>query len=230
MRTFLVDDNHIPIDMRTYNPNPNSTSLISIVDYNIPDGYNLYDVTFHSDTVHTLLTSKPDAVNDWLTDTLHLHQPHPFIIALHLESQPNNNHQPATLHLCVDRRCVIYQLAHAQFIPFHLSSFLRDPNHTFIGVGIDAHAARLLEILNLPVANCVDLRSLAADVLGDEAMTAASLTTLARRVLGKDVEKPESVARSSWDRVRLTAEQVKYATVDAFACYEIGRRLYCNAF
>jgi hypothetical protein len=51
---------------------------------------------------------------------------------------------------------------------------------------------------------------------------------LAERVLGKIVEKPQRITRSRWDNPWLNADQVKYATVDAYVSFEIGRRLYSN--
>lgn len=77
------------------------------------------------------------------------------------------------------------------------------------------------------MANYVELRNLAAQVLGDrEILRSSELKTLAECLLGKIVEKPHNVSMSRWDSQLLTAHQVKYATLDAFVSSEIGRRLY----
>lgn len=76
------------------------------------------------------------------------------------------------------------------------------------------------------MANFVDLRNLAADVLNDREMLRTGIKSLAQRVMGKSIQKPKRVSMSRWDNVWLNAEQVKYATVDAFVSFEIGRRLY----
>jgi hypothetical protein len=77
------------------------------------------------------------------------------------------------------------------------------------------------------VANFVDLRSLAAEKLHDqEILRTTGIKTLAERVLGKVVEKPQSVVMSRWDSPWLNDDQVKYATLNAYAAFEIGRRLY----
>lgn len=58
----------------------------------------------------------------------------------------------------------------------------------------------------------------------------AGLKTLARTVLGKEMEKPKWVTRSSWDNRWLTPDQVQYACIDAYVSFEIGRVLNASAF
>ncbi|KAL3637095.1 hypothetical protein CASFOL_019394 [Castilleja foliolosa] len=58
----------------------------------------------------------------------------------------------------------------------------------------------------------------------------AGLKTLARTVLGREVEKPNAVTMSGWDNRWLTPDQVQYACVDAFVSFEIGRILNASAF
>ena len=43
--------------------------------------------------------------------------------------------------------------------------------------------------------------------------------------MGLEVQKPKWITMSKWDNRCLTAEQVQYATVDAFLSYEIRRKL-----
>ncbi|PNY01633.1 werner syndrome-like exonuclease-like protein [Trifolium pratense] len=57
-------------------------------------------------------------------------------------------------------------------------------------------------------------------------MLRTGIKSLAVRVIGKSVQKPKKVSMSRWDNPWLYADQVKYATVDAFVSFEIGRRLY----
>lgn len=76
----------------------------------------------------------------------------------------------------------------------------------------------------LRVGNVVDLRELT----GKE-MKNAGLKTLAKEVLGKEVEKPKKVSMSRWDNACLTLAQVQYACLDAFLSFEIGRSLTATA-
>ncbi|XP_028215188.1 uncharacterized protein LOC114397321 [Glycine soja] len=100
-----------------------------------------------------------------------------------------------------------------------------DPIITFVGVGIREDVEKLLKDYNLNVVNVRDLRSFAAEKLGDLGLKRAGLKSLALRGMGLEVAKPKRVTRSRWDNPWLTAEQVQYAAVDAFLSYETGRRL-----
>lgn len=65
-------------------------------------------------------------------------------------------------------------------------------------------------------------------MFNDRDMLRTGIKTLAQRVLGKVVEKPQRITRSRWDNQWLNEDQVKYATIDAYVSFEIGRRLYSN--
>ncbi|XP_054790250.1 3'-5' exonuclease-like [Prosopis cineraria] len=132
----------------------------------------------------------------------------------------------AIFQLCVGPRCLIFQILHAPNIPQSLISFLGNANHKFVGVGIEEDVEKLVCDYDLSVATYVDLRDLAADKLGDEDLKKSGLKTLALRVLEKEIEKPKSISRSRWDNPWLNSEQVKYACIDAFISFEVGRLLY----
>ncbi|KAG8372270.1 hypothetical protein BUALT_Bualt12G0048900 [Buddleja alternifolia] len=69
-------------------------------------------------------------------------------------------------------------------------------------------------------------RDKAVDVYDLARLKNAGLKELASYVLSEeDVEKPRRVTMSNWDERWLTAEQVKYACVDAYLSYEIGWKL-----
>ncbi|KAK8466488.1 LOW QUALITY PROTEIN: hypothetical protein PHAVU_008G109900 [Phaseolus vulgaris] len=210
-----------PRRMGNYNPNPTRRLDNS--------HRNLYNVTFHSDTILTLLTSNPSESIPG-SDILRRHRRRStLLIGLDIEWRPNfrrgMNNPVATLQLCVGRRCLVFQILHAPFIPASLVSFLGDAKHTFVGVGIQGDVQKLLEDCSLRVANFVDLRSLAVEKLSDRMLNTAGLKTLGLRVLGVAVDKPKKITKSRWDNVLLSAEQVQYAAVDAFVSFEIGRRL-----
>ncbi|RDX68590.1 Werner Syndrome-like exonuclease, partial [Mucuna pruriens] len=222
----LVDENGTRMSSR--NATSNRVARISVVDHFLPyDTHNLYDVTFHTNTIHTLLTSDPSFVDTWLSNNTHSRSG--LMVGLDIEWRPNtqrNMDNPvATLQLCVGPHCLVFQILHSPSVPPSLVSFLADPNVTFLGVGINADVEKLLEDYNLHVASVRDLSSLAAEKLGDRELNRAGLKTLGLRVLGLEVEKPQRISRSRWDNPWLTAQQVQYATVDAFLSYEIGRRL-----
>jgi ribonuclease D len=204
---------------------------VSIFDHQLPnDSHNLYDVSFYSDNIHTLVTQTPSMVSTWLVETYQIHQsrPHRLIVGLDVEWRPSfNSYQNpvATLQLCVDSRCLIFQLIHAPTIPTSLVNFLGDASVTFVGVGIESDVERLLEDYGLGVANAVDLRVLAAEELGVTELRNAGLKGLVMEVLGKELTKPKRVTMSRWDNMWLSHAQVQYACLDAFLSSEIGKCL-----
>ncbi|KAK7395694.1 hypothetical protein VNO78_16260 [Psophocarpus tetragonolobus] len=111
------------------------------------------------------------------------------------------------------------------YIGYNNLVIIIDPNHTFVGVGIEDDAQKLLEDCSLRVANILELRSLAVEKLLDPALKTYGLKTLCLRVLGLQMEKPKKISRSKWDNLWLTPEQVHYAAIDAFVSFEIARRL-----
>ncbi|KAK4268667.1 hypothetical protein QN277_025287 [Acacia crassicarpa] len=186
---------------------------IAIVDHALPyDTHNLYDVTFYTQNIQTLLTSSPSMVDSWLSETCNLHSlPQPLIVGLDVEWRPNfqrNMDNPvAILQLCVGSRCLIFQILHAPNIPQSLINFLGNSNHTFVGVGIEEDVEKLVCDYELSVATFVDLRDLAFDKLGDKELKKSGIKTLARRVLDKEIDKPKVISRSRWDNMWLTPEQ-----------------------
>ncbi|XP_022015076.1 Werner syndrome ATP-dependent helicase homolog, partial [Helianthus annuus] len=131
----------------------------------------------------------------------------------------------ATLQLCVGRRCLIFQLLYAPYIPQSLVNFLRNPNYTFTVVGIKSDVGKLVEDYNLVVARIAELTTLAANAYGVRKFKYAGLKSLTEEVLGKEVLKPKRITMSRWDNQWLTRPQVAYACIDAFLSFEIGRVL-----
>ncbi|CAN0891046.1 3'-5' exonuclease [Linum grandiflorum] len=209
-------------------------ATISIVDHRLPDDtHNLYDVTFFTDEIQTLLTQSPAPLHQWLLETTQQQQSSgssvAVVVGLDVEWRPNfsrNHNNPiATLQLCVGGRCVIFQLIHSPSIPQSLFDFLQSKDFVFVGVGIESDVEKLVEDYGLMVGNSLDLRGLAAEKLGDKALKNSGLKQLAREVLGKEIEKPKRVSMSRWDNIWLTPLQVQYACIDAFLSYKIGDTL-----
>ncbi|PIN25008.1 DNA helicase [Handroanthus impetiginosus] len=196
--------------------------------------FNAYDVVFFNHVIYTTVTHDPSTVSQWIYDVSSLYG-HRLIVGLDVEWRPNstrhNQNPAATLQLCVGRCCLIYQLLHSPYFPFQLYQFLSHSNHTFVGVDVKSDLKKLHRDHRIGYnAKAVDLRGLAADAYKKKDLKKAGMKTLARIVLGKEMEKPKSVIMSSWDNRWLTQEQVQYACVDSFVSYEIGRKLNASAF
>ncbi|XP_057770456.1 3'-5' exonuclease-like [Salvia miltiorrhiza] len=210
---------------------------ITIVDHELPyDTHNTYDVIFFGESVFTTLTCDPTIASQWISEVEAVHRRgiDQIIVGLDVEWRPSFNryvHNPAaTLQLCVGHRCLIFQLIHSPFVPPSLVAFLANPRYTFVGIGIAADLEKLEEDYEFGFnTNTVDLRELAAARYERRDLKNSGLKSLAALVLGKDVQKPKSITMSRWDNQWLTPTQVRYACVDAFVCFEIGRVLNASS-
>ncbi|OIT22709.1 PREDICTED: Werner Syndrome-like exonuclease [Nicotiana attenuata] len=192
--------------------------------------YDLFDVYFHSDTIKTTVTSDPEIVTQWISETeSSLHDRRHLIVGLDVEWRPsfhrNQQFKVATLQLCVDRRCLIFQLLYCSSIPDSLVSFLSNGDYTFVGVGVENDVEKLVEDHDLSVSNMVDLRALAADAYEMSNLKTAGLKELCNVVLGREIEKPRHITMGRWDSEWLSLDQIKYACVDAFVSFEIAKHL-----
>jgi hypothetical protein len=200
------------------------------------DGH--YVVSFDEDAIRTTLADSGDVVDAWLGEIYHVHRRrlHRLVIGLDVEWRPPssyygyyyNSHPPpvALLQICVGRRCLVFQILHADYIPDSLFDFFADDRFTFVGVGVHDDLAKLRAGYGLEAACAEDLRALAADELGNPALRSAGLQALVWEVMGVQMEKPYRVRVSAWDARNLSYDQLKYACVDAFVSFEVGRRLY----
>ncbi|KAG8372182.1 hypothetical protein BUALT_Bualt12G0039800 [Buddleja alternifolia] len=213
---------------------------IDIVEHHSPDSspdgrQQTYDVSFFGDTIVTTVTADPDAATEWiiLAEAINL-DADPVIVGLDVEWRPpfsQRRNPVAVLQICVGDRCLVYQIIHAHYIPDVLRDFFFNDSYTFVGVGVKSDLEKLVADYEVGRhANAVELGKAAADAYGRSELQTAGLKELARVVLGKNVEKPRRVTLSNWDERWLTAEQVKYACVDAFVSYEIGRMLNASFY
>lgn len=197
----------------------------------LDNSHKLYSVKFTQVSISTLVTHSPSYVDMWIYDTERiLHgRPHPLVVGLDVEWLPNrtkNTQNPvATIQLCVEHRCLIFQILHSPVVPYSLLNFLGNPSYIFTGVGINEDVKKLMKDYYLVVARTADLRSLAAEGYRERELENSGLKKLARRIFGWELNKAKIITISSWDNQWLTPEQVKYACIDAFLSFEIGKFL-----
>nr|CAB3474183.1 unnamed protein product [Digitaria exilis] len=181
-----------------------------------------YEVSFDEDVILTMLADSGDAVDSWLDEIYRVHRRrlHRLVVGLDVEWRPASYYDYSTppvalLQICVGRRCLVFQILHADYIPDSLFDFLADKRNVHDDV------AKLRAGYGLRVGRAKDLRSLAAHELENPALRPAGLQALVW-----EMQKPHHVRVSAWDSRYLSYEQLKYACVDAFASFEVGRRLY----
>ncbi|RLN23664.1 hypothetical protein C2845_PM07G05130 [Panicum miliaceum] len=195
------------------------------------DTYDTDVVMDDGTVIRTTVTSSGDAVEAFLREVVGTHGQH-LLVGIDTEWRvvaPEDGRRPkhkmAVLQLCVGRRGLVFQILHADRVPAALGDFLACPGHRFLGVAVDGDVRRLAEDCGLAVANAVELRRVAAEALARPELRDAGLKALAREVMGVHVDKPKRLTMSKWEERRLLAEQVRYACIDAFVSYEIGRLL-----
>lgn len=203
-----------------------AAAAISITDSTPNPNNDLFDVTFNTHLIKTTVTADPTVISTWISavrTTVHHHH----LIGLDIEWRPNtsrySDNPAATLQLCAGPTltCLIIQLLHCPSpLPKSLFEFLADERYTFVGVGIDTDAEKLVGDYELSVKKSVDLASLEVD-----GRRKLGLKEMARVVMGVEIAKPKSVTMSRWDCGWLSYQQIQYACVDAFLSFEIGRRL-----
>ncbi|OWM73109.1 Werner Syndrome-like exonuclease [Punica granatum] len=192
-----------------------------------------HTVTFYHDVINTRVTNDPSEVERWINVMEYIHQGnlHKLVVGLDLEWRPNltgdraQDNPVALIQLCVGHQCLIFQVLWASSVPDSLRTFMGNPRYTFVGVGIAEDARKLRSTYWLNIEHIVDLRTRAFSMFRDERFFSVSLKDLAEIVLHKVLEKPMEVTLSRWDNKRLSFSQVKYACLDAFVCFELGRYL-----
>lgn len=196
-------------------------------------GHGRYIVELDEDRIHTTLTASGDVVDEWLSLICRIHRRRldHLVVGLDVEWRPSLSRgvapgPVALLQICVGRRCLVFQILRADYVPDSLFYFLADARFTFVGVGVQGDVDKLRAHHGLEVHNWVDLRYLAAEQLGMPALKRAGLQDVAWEVMGVWPDKPHHVRVSAWDAPRLTREQLQYACADAFVSFEVGRRLY----
>nr|XP_020163474.1 Werner Syndrome-like exonuclease [Aegilops tauschii subsp. strangulata] len=175
------------------------------------EGYNT-DVLMDDGTmIHTTVTSSSLDVQRFIEE---VQGSQIRIAGLDAEWRPNRTrgaqqYPIAVLQLCVDRRCLVYQIIHGTGIPISLCSFLYLSGFTFVGVGIADDAKRLRDEYSLLVSNAVDLRELAANSSHRPRpeLRRAGLKDLALAVMGPRIAKPPEVTMSDWEAPSLSRER-----------------------
>ncbi|KAJ3684946.1 hypothetical protein LUZ61_014110 [Rhynchospora tenuis] len=176
-------------------------------------------------TIEATVTKSGDEAVKWIDNILHSCSI--LVVGLNIKCRiwfnGNREARPVVLlQLCVGRRCLIFQLL---FSDTKLRNFLGDDRYQFVGVGVKENAEKLYQWYGLNVGSCEDLRDLAAKKTGQLDMRYWDLQSLAREFMGVCIEKPRWVCLSNWSRYMLETEQIEYAALDAFASFEVGRKL-----
>ncbi|WJX23375.1 hypothetical protein P8452_12585 [Trifolium repens] len=205
----------------------------SIVDRDRFYNHRDYTVNLHGNEIKVTVTAVASVVRKWLNAALffrrrYIHQ-NRLIVGLGVQWTPGGRDPPAdTLQLCIGRRCLIFQLAHANYIPTNLRNFLRNADNTFVGFWNHSDRRKLESSVDeiKMYRDPLDLRLYAeADEDDDENLARASVDEIVKKCLGYEIELSGEIGRSDWDDKVLSDEQVVYASVDAYCAFQIGKNV-----
>ncbi|GAB2218658.1 hypothetical protein Drorol1_Dr00001884 [Drosera rotundifolia] len=175
-------------------------------------------VTYVGESIETTITDKAAVIDQWWKPTYN----------------PWTSNKAATLHLCIDAKCIIVQLFYVDYIPQTLKSFCSNPNFIFVGVEVQDDVAKLRQKYGLFYARNKDIRDHAMTLWPMKWYRRLGLKAIALDVVGLYMEKPLHVCRSNcsgsasfpnWEVRELSYDQIEYACIDAYVSYRIGRKL-----
>lgn len=164
-----------------------------------PPPENTLDVFMDGDAVviRTTITLSHYLATQFINEIAREHHEGGVLI-VGIDTEWREDHEPddkkcykvVVLQLCVNRRCLVFQLYQASNeVPRELAEFLADAGVRFVGIGVDGGVRRLANECNLRVACTVDLSDAAAAVLGRPQLARAGLKSLALIVMGTRMEK-----------------------------------------
>ncbi|MED6185601.1 hypothetical protein PIB30_058739 [Stylosanthes scabra] len=184
-----------------------------------------YTISYDGKSIETTVTDKATIVDQWVQGINLQYPPNSsVIVGLGIEESPTKS-KSATLHLCIDDKCLILQLFHIVDFPLFLKNFLMNPNLYFVGVGV-AH-----KIYNLKYEYDIHCGGVHADIkkLAMEKwpgrFNKPGLKDLAKELLGLSMKKPKLVSMSNWENRVLSIAQVEYGCIHAYVSSKIGSML-----
>ncbi|KAL5795760.1 hypothetical protein ACOSQ2_000580 [Xanthoceras sorbifolium] len=190
---------------------------------------NTRSISFSGKIIETTVTDKGSVADAWVSYIRSTYGGQKIIVGLDSEWRPNTNpdldNTTAVLQLCVDAKCLIFQMFYVDYIPESLKNFLSDPNVTFVGVEVARDVAKLRNEYGLNCSSIADFRELNMIRYPIAFYRKPGLKDVARLVVGLDMPKPKHVCRSDWQSRALDDMQIEYACIDAYASFKIGHKL-----
>ncbi|KAF2321810.1 hypothetical protein GH714_002910 [Hevea brasiliensis] len=133
---------------------------------------SIHDIQYYGDHIFTTVTAAAVVVDEWIANTMHIHKrelselliavdtewcmPTPLTLnGACLPNQMDTNKLPSFNH--VGKRCLIFQLYHADDIPPSLIQFLGNKKFKFVGKRVWNDACKLFEDYELLVAHTKDV-------------------------------------------------------------------------
>ncbi|KAK1272536.1 hypothetical protein QJS04_geneDACA022302 [Acorus gramineus] len=187
---------------------------------------------FDTEHIATVVTASSVQASLWVNKFLYAYKdndnndddPTRFLVGFDVKLSKHKDNPIAILQLCVDQRCLIFQIRRCDAIPNALSNFLSDTRFTFTGININESVRRLKSDYNVRVGNIKDLQTLLKEEREQVRLRLEELR-LAQDIVKWKVQNQRSVQLGNWDEKRLSLEQIWCACIDAFISFEMMRRV-----
>ncbi|KAF2300527.1 hypothetical protein GH714_013947 [Hevea brasiliensis] len=186
-----------------------------------------HNIQFYGDHIFTTVTPSAAIVDEWIANTRRIYRRKlsKLLVGLDTEwclpAQPGGYQKVAIIQLCVGKRCLIFQLYHADYIPQSLIRFLGNKKFTFVGKEVQNDADKLFQDYKLHVAHTKDVGYWAAKKYDYSEYRGMGLKALVSDLLQKVIPKPRRITLSRWNAKNLRVEQIEYACLDAFVSFEL---------
>uniref|UniRef100_A0A7N2R6G2 3'-5' exonuclease n=1 Tax=Quercus lobata TaxID=97700 RepID=A0A7N2R6G2_QUELO len=124
----------------------------------------------------------------------------------------------AVMQICGDTsHCHVMHIFHSG-IPKSLQLLLEDPTLLKVGAGIANDAVKVFKDYNVSIKAVEDLSYLAKQKLGGGPHQ-WGLGPLTKKLISKELRKPNKIKLGNWETNFLSKEQLDYAATDAFASW-----------
>jgi len=144
------------------------------------------------------------------------------ILGFDTETKPSfrkgKRNKVSLLQLAFDNTAILFRINKIG-LPDPLIRVLSDPGKIKAGVAVHDDIRVLQNIRNFVPAGFIDLQK----IVKEHGIESISLKKLSAIVLGFRISKSQQV--TDWNADVLTEAQLKYASTDAWVCYEIYRKL-----
>ncbi|KAF2300554.1 hypothetical protein GH714_014018 [Hevea brasiliensis] len=179
-----------------------------------------HNIQFYGDHIFTTVTPSAAIVDEWIANTRRIYRRKlsKLLVGLDTEwclpAQPGGYQKVAIIQLCVGKRCLIFQLYHADYIPQSLIRFLGNKKFTFVGKEVQNDADKLFQDYKLHVAHTKDVGYWAAKKYDYSEYRGMGLKALVSDLLQKVIPKPRRITLSRWNAKNLRVEQIElYSTI-----------------
>jgi hypothetical protein len=186
--------------------NISNHSNIAVSDRQSFTNHTKMTVNLYGTKITVTVTASASVVDEWIQTTvfrgtkfLRLR-----LLVVGLSIDPNAD----TLQLCVGRRCLIFQLSRADFVPPSLRCFLLTDWH-------DRMLRSSKHCLKMYIGS-MDLGWI------DAAFDNCSVEEIIHKCLGFNVELREDIRTSNWSQEILSDDQILYACVEAYCAFAVG--------